>query len=398
MGSISAYETAAGKRYRVRYRKPDHSSTDKRGFRTRREAELFLANIEVSKARGEYVDPTGARVTVGTLGSAWLASQTHLKPSALEPIEISWRLFVEPVWGSRGVSTIRHTEVQAWVSSMTAGTAVTGHSKPPGPRSASVVLRAYGILAGILDGALKDRRLSANPARGVTLPRKGKKPRVYLSHEQVEILARSAGQYGTLVRLLAYSGARWGEATALCVLNVDFLKRRARIESNIVRVNGGYALGTPKSHEARSIPFPPFLADELAILCTGKSSTSFVFGDGTTHLRTPATRDGWFTRAVERARALDLGMPRVTLHDLRHTAASLAISSGANVKAVQRMLGHASAAMTLDTYADLFDEDLDGVADRLDTARNRAIVGKVWAVGGQDLADVTQFPRVYGDS
>jgi len=51
---------------------------------------------------------------------------------------------------------------------------------------------------------------------------------------------------------------------------------------------------------------------------------------------------------------------------LRHTAASLSISAGANVKAVQRMLGHARASMTLDVYADLFDEDLDGVADRLD--------------------------------
>jgi integrase len=66
---------------------------------------------------------------------------------------------------------------------------------------------------------------------------------------------------------------------------------------------------------------------------------------------------GWFAGAVARS-----GVPRLTPHDLRHTAASLAISAGANVKAVQRMLGHASAAMTLDTYADLFDEDLDAVA------------------------------------
>jgi integrase len=58
--------------------------------------------------------------------------------------------------------------------------------------------------------------------------------------------------------------------------------------------------------------------------------------------------------------------PGLTIHDLRHTAASLAISAGANVKAVQRMLGHASAAMTLDTYAGLFPDDLDDVADRLD--------------------------------
>ena len=61
-------------------------------------------------------------------------------------------------------------------------------------------------------------------------------------------------------------------------------------------------------------------------------------------------------------------LPTITPHDLRHTAASLAVSAQANVKAVQRMLGHGKASMTLDTYADLFDEDLDGVADRLDAA------------------------------
>lgn len=80
---------------------------------------------------------------------------------------------------------------------------------------------------------------------------------------------------------------------------------------------------------------------------------------------------------MKRARALDPTFPRVTPHDLRHTAASLAISAGANVKAVQRMLGHASAAMTLDTYADLFDVDLDTVAYALGRARdesNRRVV------------------------
>ncbi|WP_018598726.1 tyrosine-type recombinase/integrase [Mycobacterium sp. 155] len=67
--------------------------------------------------------------------------------------------------------------------------------------------------------------------------------------------------------------------------------------------------------------------------------------------------------------------PTITPHDLRHTAASLAGSVGANVKAVQRMLGHAKASMTLDVYADLLDEDLDGVADRLDAAINSTADG-----------------------
>ncbi|MDZ8276572.1 integrase [Microbacterium aquimaris] len=54
---------------------------------------------------------------------------------------------------------------------------------------------------------------------------------------------------------------------------------------------------------------------------------------------------------------------------MRRTAASLAISAGANVKALQRMLGHASAAVTLDVYGDLFDDDLDAVAASMDDAR-----------------------------
>jgi site-specific recombinase XerD len=59
----------------------------------------------------------------------------------------------------------------------------------------------------------------------------------------------------------------------------------------------------------------------------------------------------------------------LTPHELRHTAASLAVSAGASVKSVQRMLGHASAAMTLDVFSGLFEDDLDAVADRLDAAR-----------------------------
>lgn len=67
-----------------------------------------------------------------------------------------------------------------------------------------------------------------------------------------------------------------------------------------------------------------------------------------------------------------VGLDHLTLDDLRHTAASLAIAAGANVKDVQAMLGHASAAMTLDTYAGLFDDSLDDVADRRDAQARRA--------------------------
>jgi integrase len=69
----------------------------------------------------------------------------------------------------------------------------------------------------------------------------------------------------------------------------------------------------------------------------------------------PASKESWLAGAVARCQDTDPTFARVTAHALRHTAASLAISAGANPKVVQRMLGHASAAMTLDVYADLFD-------------------------------------------
>ena len=82
---------------------------------------------------------------------------------------------------------------------------------------------------------------------------------------------------------------------------------------------------------------------------------------------------GFRRRRFDRA-ATTVGLPGLVPHELRHTAASLAISSGANVKAVQSMLGHASAAMTLDRYSHLFDDVLETVADRLDDARQRTLV------------------------
>jgi integrase len=88
-------------------------------------------------------------------------------------------------------------------------------------------------------------------------------------------------------------------------------------------------------------------------------------------LRNRIFRRSTFDRAADA-----IGYAGLVPKDLRQTAASLAISAGANVKAVQRMLGHASAAMTLDTYADLFDDDLDAVADRLNPAAE-AVRGKV---------------------
>jgi integrase len=370
MGSITAYDTAAGKRYKVRYRDPDHKSREKNGFTRKKDAEDYLAETVVATNRGDYVDPRNAKMTVRELGTEWMANQSHLKPSSHRAVETAWRLHIEPAWGHRRIGEIRHSEVQTWFTTFTANGGKT--------RSASVVKRAFGVFLGIMDVAVLDRRITVNPGRGVKMPRKGKKKRSYLSPRQVELLAGHSGEHATLVYLLSYTGMRWGEAIGLRVSTLDMLRRRMQIEENAVIMGGKVFVGTTKSHENRSVPFPKFLTEPLARACEGKARSQLVFGKGDAHQMRPGSGTGWFHRAILAAQVEDPTFPYLTPHDLRHTAASIAISSGANVKALQRMLGHASAAMTLDTYADLFEDDLDAVSERMDAVRTESVVGFSW--------------------
>jgi integrase len=189
-------------------------------------------------------------------------------------------------------------------------------------------------------------------------------------------LAAAAGEHEPLVLLLAYTGLRWGEAVGLRIGDLDLLRRRVTVTCNAVQVGDAIFVGTPKGHKQRTVPLPEFLLPYLVRQCRGRGRDELLFpGSDGKHLR----RSGglyWFDRAVKAS-----GVPRTTPHGLRHTAASLAVSAGANVKAVQRMLGHASATMTLDVYADLFDDDLEAVAVALDRSRGES-VGKMWARGG----------------
>ncbi|MFH5230281.1 tyrosine-type recombinase/integrase [Antrihabitans spumae] len=375
MATISSYDTARGKRYRVRYRTPDRKQTDKRGFTSKRQAQEFAATVEVEKMRGEYVPPKLGYITVGEIGPTWLErKESDLKPSAYKSLETAWRIHVEPRWGKERLADVDLDAVERWIADLGRDKTIDG-VKVKG-KGATVVIRAYGVLAGVLDSAVKSKRLAKNPSRGVeNLPRKQRKERIYLTHEQVGALAGASGDRQTLVHLLAYCGLRWGEAIGLRVKHLDLLRKRLVVTENAVQVNMEMHIGTPKSHVSRSVPIPDFLVVELARECEGRARDDLVFpGRDGEHLRRSVSFTGWFTKAVEKS-----GIPRVTPHDLRHTAASLAVSAGVNVKALQRMLGHSSAAMTLDTYADLFDDDLDAVGIALDHARSEASVGKMWA-------------------
>ena len=172
--------------------------------------------------------------------------------------------------------------------------------------------------------------------------------------------------YRLVVLFLAYTGVRFGEMAALRVRRLD-LDQAPRRHRRVGHSGPGHAVWSgapPKTHQRREVPIPRFLVDDLARHVAGKEPDDLVFAGirSGKPLRVVA-----FRKPLPRA-AEAIGMPDLHPHELRHTAASLAIASGADVKVVQQMLGHGSATMTLDTYGHLFENRLDEVADAMDLA------------------------------
>jgi integrase len=129
---------------------------------------------------------------------------------------------------------------------------------------------AHTVLAGILDDAVADRRLAANPARGVKLPRKTPKARNYLTATQAWALADES-KHPDIVLLLATTGLRWGEMAALRVRDIDLGRGRIRVERSASKVNSKTVIGTTKTHAARSVAVSPSVLKLLAPAMAGKA-------------------------------------------------------------------------------------------------------------------------------
>ena len=342
--------------WRARYRDSTGREHAKH-FSRKVDATKWLDSITATIAIGTYVDPAAGQITLGEYAETWLTRQVHLKPSTRSRYRTIVRVHIEPAFGATGLAQIEHSAVAAWIVDLLDD----GIAAP-------TVRHIHRVLHMILNAAIDDGRLARNPASRVKLPHVRSRDKRFLSHEQVAALADAAGEDHLIIRVLAYCGLRFGELAALRVRDVDPLRRRLQIEVSATEVDGRMVFGTPKSHQCRSVPVPRSLMTDLAAVCAGKSPDELVFTapkGGVLWLR------NWRRRVFDPAVAA-AGLGQLSPHELRHTAASLAVAAGANVKAVQRTLGHASAAMTLDVYSGLFDDDLDAVADRLDVASQSA--------------------------
>ncbi|PRX98172.1 tyrosine-type recombinase/integrase [Allonocardiopsis opalescens] len=347
------------------------------------DAERRKTDIENSLAEGSYRDPSAGKARFRDVAETWLAAQSDLKRSSRAKYRDALDDHILERWGDLPVSAITFDDVAVWVSELQ-------RSRERGGKQlgASQTRTVYSVLSMVLDWCVP-RRLAANPAKGVPLPKLPPSDHVYLTYVQVEALATAAGGLRTkydrptaaarvnraLILLLAYTGLRWDEASALRVGRVDLDKRRIQVVTAFNEVDGELYEDTPKTGERRAVPIPASLVAELKPLIDGRDPNDLVF----TSARGNALRlRNWRRREFLPARkAAGLDALDLTPHKLRHTAASLAIAARADVYVVQRMLGHAKPSMTLDVYGHLWPDRLDEVADAMDARRIEAMAEAV---------------------
>ena len=389
MAPPKKYVTSKGEvRYEVRYRNLDNRSTRQRGFTTLKAAEKWALDNANRLAMGSHIPASAQRKLAGHFVETYINRTATIRPTTAASRTSTARTWVLPTWANRPVGRIDQDGVKAWVEEL--------HQQGV---SAATIEKAVGVLRGSLALAVSSKALASNPVVRIKLPEQVRRDNAYLTAEQVAHLVSHAGRQALLVSLLAYTGLRFGEAAALRVRDLDLDAGRVRVRASVTEVNGKLVEGPPKNGKARSVPLAHFLRAPLASSVQGRSSDGLVFRaarGGPLRANTWRSRDfAAAVRAAQGAAPYDKLFPTLVPHDLRHTAASLAVQAGANVKVLQRMLGHAKASMTLDVYADLFDTDLDEVVAALAPgAQASGIAALLRPAGNGGLPT----PRAPGDS
>lgn len=347
-------------------------------FATEQQAATFAALV---KAHGDrwphgwvkghgFTDAPSTALTF----SAWAARSVASRATANERTRHDYLRDLErhilPTFGDIPLDRITREMVGTWLIGL--GTA---------PKTAK---NLHGLASSVMESAVEQGLAPANPFRGEMrrLPSVRQEEMVFLSRPEFDtLLAHVPDSYSPLVALLALTGLRWSEATALRVQDVDLMARRLTVTRAWKRTPENYfVIGEPKSRRSRrTITIPPSLRDLLIPLCT-RPGGEFLFTSA--HDR-PVRHSNfrarvWVpaVRAMQRCDAhaeqpVPCGCPGTVpktprIHDLRHSHASWLIGAGVNLAAVQRRLGHESITTTVDRYGHLAPETDDEISAALD--------------------------------
>jgi len=324
-----------------------------RTFPTLATAKAFKAERDSEVAAGlRRFDPRAGRIALRMVWDDFVeAKKPAVAAKTWSGYQQAWKLRIGPAFGAVPVNEVSRSAIADWMDKLTVG-----------PWAKVATLR---LLRCILDVAVRDGRISTNPAVGLAAPpippREGHR---YLTAPEVNALAAALGDQGDVALVLAYTGLRWSELVGLRVMDVDLDLRRLHVRRSAPEVEGTIIVGAPKTKAGRrTVPLPAAVVEALRPHVEGRDPEAPA-------LTSPAgamlRSNNWrrHTRWNEVIQRLHLTPLRI--HDLRHTYASLACASGANLHFVQKTMGHSSPTVTANIYADLYAEQLDDVAMKMD--------------------------------
>ncbi len=344
----------------------------KGGFRTRSDAAAFL-NVTLSNLQAG-VQTVPSRITVGEyLTERWLpAAKTWLRPSTYDAYRRNIELHILPELGSVRLQGLTVDQLDAFYAKKLA----SGHRAAPRGLSPKTVRHLHTILHRALKDAVRKGLVVRNVADAADPPRLARHDadlRIWTAEELGNFLAGMAGdRLATAFLLAASTGMRRGEVLGLRWLDVDLIARRLAVRQTVVSVAYKVMLGAPKTAKGRrSIALDTHTVAALALhrdrQLKEKSVVGWAYRDQDLVF---AREDGdpihpdFFSQSFDRA-VRRLGLPRIRLHDLRHTHASLGLAAGIAPKIMSERLGHATVAFTQDVYTHSIPPMEDAAADRL---------------------------------
>lgn len=310
-------------------------------------------------------------------GAARTRSGDHYKPSAIRGYEAALDLYVRPDLGAMRLGDVKRRHVQRLADSLVA------HGRSP-----STVRNALMPLRVIFRRAIRDELASVNPCAGIDLPaNRSARPEIVAPEEATRLVEALPTPHDRALWATAlYAGLRRGELMALRWCDVDLASGMLRVERSYDPKAAEYV--DPKSRSGRRrVPVAGVLRDALDAHRTSfegdPDPEALVFGEAGRPFDDVALRNR------SRNAWADARLDPIGLHAARHTAASLMIASGVNVKALSTFLGHASITITLDRYGHLLPGSITEATSLLD-----AFLARTGAPTGARLEESLQI----GDS
>ena len=282
------------------------------------------------------------------------------KPNAIRALKADLRLRLRPEFGRRKLADITRTDLQDYIDTLVAQ-----------GMNASTIGGAILPLRAIYRQAVgrPDSGVTVNPTTGLRLPKvRSKERRIAPPGEATRLLLALSSADRTLWATAFYAGLRRGELQALRVENIDLARGIIHVHYGWDAKEGEIAT---KNRGRRTVPIAAVLRDYLDEHLLGlqwrERPDGLVFGSGP---RQPFRASGNEQRAkrVWKVAKLDA----ITMHECRHTFASLMIAAGVNAKALSTYMGHANIAITMDLYGHLFPGNEDEAAGLLDAYLTRA--------------------------